>query len=73
MVKKLSTNANHYPTKALHIVYIDSHVDGEAYKHLAARSRISAQKLFVTAEKIFEILQKTYRNVNQKHTTMNKF
>ena len=42
MVKKLTANADHYPTKALRMAYVDSRVDGEAYKHLAARSRIGA-------------------------------
>ena len=73
MIKKLTTNTNHYPTKALCIAYVDSCVDEEAYKHLAARSRIGAQKPFAMAEEMFEVLQKAYGNVNQKHTAMNKF
>ena len=73
MAKKLNANANHYPTEALYLAYIDSHVDKEAYKHLAARSRIGARKLFAIAEKMFEVLQKAYGNVNQKHTAINKF
>ena len=73
MAKKLAANADHYDTKALHMAYMDSCVDGNVYKHLAARSRIGAQKLFATAEEMFEILQKTYEDVNQKHTAMNKF
>ena len=64
MVKKLTVNANHYPTKALHMAYVDSRVDGEAYKHLAARSKISAQKSFATAEEMFKVLQKAYGDVN---------
>ena len=56
MIKKLSANVNHYPTKALHIIYVDSHINGKAYKHLAARSKIGAWKLFTTAKKIFEVL-----------------
>ena len=73
MVKKLTANANHYPTEALRMTYVDSYVDGEAYKHLAARSRINAWKPFATAEKIFKVLQKAYGDINQKHTAMNKF
>ena len=73
MVKKLTTNANHYPTKALRITYIDSCMNKEAYKYLAARSRIGAQRLFATAEEMFEVLQKAYGDVNQAHITMNKF
>ena len=42
MIKKLTANANHYPTKTLRMAYIDSYVDKEVYKHLAARSRIGA-------------------------------
>ena len=64
IVKKLIANANHYPTEALRMAYIDSHVDGKSYKHLAARSKIGAQKLFATAKEIFEILQKAYGDVN---------
>ena len=73
MVKKLTANINHYPTKALRMAYVDSRVDGEAYKHLTARSRISARRLFATTKKMFEVLQKTYGDVNQAHTAMNKF
>ena len=73
MVKKLTANADHYPTKALRMAYVDSHVDGEAYKHLAARSRINAQRLFAIAKEMFEILQKIYGDVNQAYTAMNKF
>ena len=56
MVKKLTANINHYLTKTLRMAYVDSHVDKEAYKHLAARLKISAQKLFATTEEMFEIL-----------------
>ena len=42
MIKKLTVNADHYPTEALRMAYVNSHVNGEAYKHLAARSRIGA-------------------------------
>ena len=64
MVKKLTANANHYPTKALRMAYFDSCVDREAYKHLAARLRIGVQKPFTITEKMFEVLQKAYGNVN---------
>ena len=56
MVMKLIANANHYPTKALCMAYIDSRVDEEAYKHLAARLRIGAQKPFATVKEIFKVL-----------------
>ena len=73
MVKKLTVNANHYPIEILCIAYINSRVDEEAYKHLAARLRISAQKLFATAKEMFKVLQKAYGNINQAYTAMNKF
>ena len=73
MVKKLTVNANHYPIKTLRMAYADSCVNGEAYKHLAARSKIGAQQLFATVEEMFEVLQKAYGDVNQKHIAMNKF
>ena len=73
MVKKLTANVNHYPTETLRMIYIDSHVDEEAYKHLAARLRIGAQKSFATTEEMFEVLQKAYGNVNRVHTATNKF
>ena len=56
IVKKLTANTNHYPTKALRMVYVDSCVDRETYKHLAARSKIGAQKPFATAKEIFKVL-----------------
>lgn len=73
MIKKLTDNADYYQIKILHIAYIDSHVDRETYKHLTAKSRINAQKLFATAEEMFEVLQKTYGNINRAHTAINKF
>ena len=73
MAKKLATNADHYNIEILRIVYVESRVDSDAYKHLATRLRIGARKLFATAEKIFEVLQKAYGNVNQQHMAMNKF
>ena len=73
IVKKLTVNADHFLTKVLRMAYVNSCVDREAYKHLTASSKIGAQKPFATAEKIFEVLQKSYGNVNQKHTAMNKF
>ena len=56
MTKKLVANTNHYPTEVLRMAYVDSRMNGNAYKHLAARSRISARKPFATAEKMFEVL-----------------
>ena len=73
MAKKLATNVDHYPTEALRMVYVDNHIDREAYKHLAVKSRIGAQKPFATAEEMFEMLQKAYGDVNRAHTAMNKF
>ena len=73
MVKKLTANANHYLTKALRMAYVNSRMDRKTYKHLAARSRIGAQKPFATAKEMFEVLQKAYSNINWAHITMNKF
>ena len=73
MVKKLTANADYYPIEALRMTYVNSRIDREVYKHLAARSRISARKLFATVEEMFEVLQKAYEDVNWKHTAMNKF
>ena len=73
MAKKLAANADHYDTEALCMAYVDSHIDSDAYKHLAARSRTRARKQFATAKKMFEVLQKAYGNVNWQHTDMNKF
>ena len=73
MVKKLNANANHYLTEALHMAYIDSCVDREVYKYLAARLKISARKPFATAKEMFEVLQKAHGNVNWAYTAINKF
>ena len=73
MTKKLVTNADHYLTKVLHMTYVDSCMDGNVYKHLAARSRIGTRKLFAMAEKMFKVLQKTYGNSNCAHIAANKF
>ena len=73
MVKKLTANADHYPTETLRIAYVDSCIDREAYKYLAARSKIGAQKPFPIAEEMFKVLQKAYGNFNWAHTAINKF
>ena len=64
MIKKLTANTDHYPIEALRMAYIDSYIDGEAHKHLAARSKIGARQPFATAEEIFKVLQKVYGDVN---------
>lgn len=64
MVKNLTTNANYYPTEALHMVYVDNYINEKAYKNLAARSRIGTQKPFATIKEMFKVLQKAYGNVN---------
>ena len=73
IVKKLTANTDHYPIKALCMAYINSCIDGKAYKHLAARSKIGAWRPFATAEEMFKVLHKAYGNVNQAYTAMNKF
>ena len=73
MTKKLVANADHYSIKTLRMAYMNSHVDGDAYKHLVARSRMKARKPFTTAEKMFKVLQKAYKNSNRAHTAANKF
>ena len=73
IIKKLTANSDHYPSEALRMAYVNSRVDGEAYKHLAARLRIDTQKPFATAEEMFKVLQKAYGDVNRAHTAMNKF
>ena len=73
MAKKLAANTDHYLTKALHMAYVNSHVDGKVYKHLVAKLRIGARKPFATAKEMFEVLQKAYGNINRAHTAMNKF
>ena len=56
MIKKLTVNADYYPAKALRMAYVNSYVNEEAYKHLVAKSRISAWKLFATTEEMFKVL-----------------
>ena len=56
MAKKLTTNIDHYPTKVLRMAYVNSCMDKEAYKNLAARSKISTRKLFAIAKEMFEVL-----------------
>ena len=73
IVKKLTVNADHYQTEVLRMAYIDSYVDREVYKYLTAKSRIGAQKPFATIKKMFEVLQKTYDDINWQHIAMNKF
>ena len=73
MAKKLTANVDHYNTEALHMTYVDSRIDGDAYKHLATQLRIGAKKPFSTAEKMFKVFQKAYDDVNWQHTAMNKF
>ena len=73
MAKKLAANADHYDIDILRMAYVDSRIDGNMYKHLAAWLRIGARKLFSMAKKIFEVLQKSYDDVNQQHLAMNKF
>ena len=73
IVKKLTANADHYPTEALCMAYVNSCVDEKVYKYLTTRLRIGARKPFATTKEMFEVLQKVYSDVNRAHTAMNKF
>lgn len=54
VAKKLIANADYYPIKTLCMAYVNSCVDSNAYKHLAARSRIKARKPFTMAGKMLK-------------------
>ena len=55
------------------MAYVNSCIDSNAYKHLAARSKIGARKPFAIAEEMFEVLQKAYGDSNRAHTATNEF
>lgn len=73
MRRKLEANADHFPTEQMHIAYVESRVEEDAHKHIAARSRPEARNPFTTAEEVFAVLFKAYGDTNRKHTAMNKF
>ena len=54
MAKKLTANANYYPIKTLCMDYVNSRVDSNAYKYLAAKSRVRTRKPFTMAGKMLK-------------------
>lgn len=73
MTRKLHGNADHFSTETLKISYVDSRVEGDAWKHLEARLDLKSKKPFTNAEQMFDVLRKAYGDVNKKRTAMNKF
>lgn len=54
VAKKLTANADYYLIKTLCMAYVNSRVDSNAYKHLAARFRVRACKPFTMAGKMLK-------------------
>lgn len=55
------------------IAYVESRLEEEADKHVAARSRQEARNPFTMAEEVFAVLFKAYGDSNRKYTATKKF
>ena len=73
MRSKLAANEDHMPTEVLKKAYVENRVGGEAMGHLEPRLRKGAIRSFVTAEEIFDQLERTYGDPNRKQNAMNSF
>jgi TolA-binding protein len=68
MQSKLEANADHFPTQALQIGYIQSRVAGTAALHINPRLRPNAANKFKTIEEIFEVLDKVFSDPDRRYT-----
>ena len=73
MRSKLAANDDHMPSELLKKAYVENRVGGEAMGHLEPRLRKGAMKPFLTAEEMFDQLERTYGDPNRKQTAMNDF
>ena len=73
MRSKLAANDDHMPTELLKKAYVENRVGGEAMGHLEPRLQKGAMKPFLTAEEMFDQLERTYGDPNRKQTAMNDF
>jgi hypothetical protein len=67
MQSKLEANHDHFPTQALQIGYIQSRVAGIAALHINPRLRPTATNKFKTADEIFEVLEKVFRDPDRRY------
>ena len=70
---KLVANADHFPTEAQQMTYVQSRVGGNAMGHLAPRLRRNAVIRFTTAQQMLECLKAVYGNPNWKRNLRNKY
>ena len=73
MRSKLAANEDHKPTELFKKAYVENRVGGEAMGHLEPRLRKNAIKPFLTAEEMFDHLERIYGDPNRKQTAMNLF
>jgi hypothetical protein len=69
MKSKLATNTDHYPTKLIRIVYVQSRLTGRAAEHTAPRFREESGAKYNTASEIFEHLKSVFYDPNRQQNT----
>lgn len=65
MERKFEANADHYNSDLLRMAYVEGRVQGDAAKHLKARSQKDAIDRFTTAEEMLIVLNEVYGNKNR--------
>lgn len=70
---KLVANADHFPTEAQRMTYVQSCVGGDAMGHLAQRLRRDAVIRFTTAQQMLDCLEAVYGDPNRKKNSRNKY
>ena len=66
-------NADHFPTEAQRMIYVQSRVGGNAVDYLAPRLRHNAIIRFTTAQQMLKCLEAVYGDSNQKKNFQNKY
>ena len=69
---KLVANADHFPTEAQQITYVQSRVDGDTMDHLTSCLHCDAVIRFTTAQQMLKCLEAVYGDTNRKRNSRNK-
>ncbi|MCJ1470207.1 hypothetical protein MMC07_008852, partial [Pseudocyphellaria aurata] len=73
MLRKLSANADHYPTEASKLHYVQSRLTGYAMSHVIEKLWPDSAKPINTCNEILEVLSRVFKDSNCKTRMGNKF
>ena len=73
MQNKLKINKNHFSTKELKIIYIESWVDENMIKYIASWMRNTSLNFFLEVEEVLSMINKMYNDLNHHHMIQRQY